>query len=55
MQNNVEIVSKGDIAYEMYTEKGYFGDGFLKAVEPIASQMPYMVLPGNHEYYCARD
>jgi len=44
----------GDIAYELFTFGGKLGDGFMKAIEPIASKIPYMVVPGNHEYYCGR-
>ena len=30
--------------------QGRIGDQFMRAVEPIAAHVPYMVLPGNHEY-----
>ncbi|CAG2101836.1 unnamed protein product [Medioppia subpectinata] len=35
-------IQTGDIAYELFTFKGTLGDGFLKAIEPIAARIPYM-------------
>ncbi|XP_054159904.1 acid phosphatase type 7-like [Oppia nitens] len=49
------VIHIGDIAYELYTFKGTLGDGFMRAIEPIASKIPYLVIPGNHEYWSARD
>ena len=31
-------------------EGGKVGDKFMEQVEPIATQVPYMVAPGNHEW-----
>jgi hypothetical protein len=39
----------GDIAYNLETENGRRGDGFMRDIEPIASALPYMVAVGNHE------
>ena len=31
-------------------EDGKVGDEFMTEIEPIATQVPYMVSPGNHEW-----
>jgi hypothetical protein len=36
-------------AYNLEDEKGEIGNGFMRAIEPVASRVPYMVSPGNHE------
>jgi len=41
----------GDIAYNLQSYFGIVGDIFLSEMQPIASKIPYMVLPGNHESY----
>lgn len=43
------IIHNGDIAYDLDTNQGKYGDIFLRSVEPIASRLPYMVSQGNHE------
>ncbi|XP_067016547.1 acid phosphatase type 7-like isoform X1 [Acropora muricata] len=43
------IIHVGDFAYDMDKKKGRVGDDFMNAIQPIASRVPYMVLPGNHE------
>jgi hypothetical protein len=43
------VVHNGDIAYDLNTQMGEYGDIFLRSLEPIASQLPYMVSQGNHE------
>ncbi|XP_015794313.1 acid phosphatase type 7 [Tetranychus urticae] len=40
----------GDIAYDLYSSHGIIGDEFMQAIEPMTSSVPYMVVPGNHEY-----
>lgn len=39
------VLHVGDIAYDLSCN----GDEFFRQVEPVASKMPYMVCPGNHE------
>ncbi|KAK3086811.1 hypothetical protein FSP39_023855 [Pinctada imbricata] len=39
----------GDFAYNMESDGGKTGDDFLSEIEPIASRIPYMTAPGNHE------
>jgi hypothetical protein len=49
---NVEydaIIHNGDFAYDFRDEMGEVGDRFMRAIEPIASKVPYMVSQGNHE------
>jgi UDP-2,3-diacylglucosamine pyrophosphatase LpxH len=43
------ILHVGDIAYDMKDDNGKKGDKFLKMIQPIASRIPYQVIPGNHE------
>ena len=38
-----------DIAYNMDDANGTVADDFLNDIEPIASRIPYMTTPGNHE------
>ncbi|BES89928.1 Purple acid [Nesidiocoris tenuis] len=45
------VIHIGDIAYDMSDNNGKVGDEFLNEVQPIASHVPYMVCPGNHEYH----
>ncbi len=39
------------MAYDMAEENGGRGDDFMKQIEPIASVVPYMTCPGNHEHH----
>ncbi|XP_014275560.1 acid phosphatase type 7 [Halyomorpha halys] len=43
------VIHVGDLAYDMDTDNGKFGDEFMRQIEPIAAHVPYMVCPGNHE------
>lgn len=36
-------------AYDLHTDNGGRGDEFMDMIEPIASRIPYMTAPGNHE------
>ena len=45
------VIHLGDIAYNLYRRMGRVSDTFLHEIEPIASRIPYMVVPGNHEHY----
>jgi len=44
------VIHVGDLAYDMMVDNGRVGDKFLNMIEPLASQLPYMVCPGNHEW-----
>lgn len=52
-QNQIMRISAnihvGDIAYDIYSSNWTHGDDFLNAIQSIASEVPYMVVPGNHE------
>ena len=37
------------MAYDMDSDNARVGDQYMRAIEPIASYIPYMVCPGNHE------
>ena len=39
----------GDIAYDLFSNSGTRGHEFLTDIEPFASEIPYMAIPGNHE------
>ena len=43
------VLHAGDLAYNMETDEGRVGDRFMEQIEPVASRVPYMVSPGNHE------
>ena len=45
------VLHAGDIAYDLHTDKGAVGDAFMADVEPVASRVPYLVAPGNHEAF----
>lgn len=34
----------------LFQDDGTRGDLFMRQIEPIAAFVPYMTLPGNHEY-----
>ncbi|RWS03557.1 iron/zinc purple acid phosphatase-like protein, partial [Dinothrombium tinctorium] len=49
--NKYDIVFHiGDIAYDLDSSNGRVGDQFMREIEPIAANVPYMVCVGNHEY-----
>jgi len=43
------VIHVGDMAYDMAEHNGKRGDQFMAQVEPVASLVPYMTCPGNHE------
>ncbi|KAI5638603.1 calcineurin-like phosphoesterase domain-containing protein [Phthorimaea operculella] len=43
------VIHNGDFAYEFYDENGMKGDRFMRMIEPVAANIPYMTTPGNHE------
>lgn len=43
------IIHVGDFAYDMDSHNGITGDEYMKQIESIATYVPYMVCPGNHE------
>lgn len=46
------VLHVGDIAYDLEGNAGKTGDEFLADMEPVASKVPYMTCPGNHERDC---
>lgn len=43
------IIHVGDFAYDLHTNNGKMGDLFMQELEPIAANIPYQVVVGNHE------
>lgn len=43
------ILHVGDFAYDMHSNNGLVGDEFMRQIENLASKVPYMTCPGNHE------
>ncbi|KAL3985516.1 Iron/zinc purple acid phosphatase-like protein C family protein [Acanthocheilonema viteae] len=43
------VLHVGDMAYNLDTDEGQFGDQFGRQIEPIAAYVPYMMVVGNHE------
>uniref|UniRef100_A0A0B6ZTI3 Purple acid phosphatase n=1 Tax=Arion vulgaris TaxID=1028688 RepID=A0A0B6ZTI3_9EUPU len=43
------ILHVGDFAYDMNDLEGTVGDEFMRQIQPLASRLPYMTCPGNHE------
>lgn len=39
----------GDFAYDLHDKSGETGNKFMRSIEPVASRVPYMACPGNHE------
>ena len=48
------VVHVGDIAYDLAEEDGWRAQEFLNDMMPVASAVPYMTTPGNHERECWR-
>lgn len=49
------IIHSGDFAYDFQDLEGMVGDAWFNMIQPIAANVPYMSLPGNHElaYNCS--
>lgn len=43
------IIHVGDFAYDLNSDDGKVGDEFMRQIESVASIVPYMTCPGNHE------
>ena len=43
------IIHIGDFGYDLQSNNGLNGDTFLQRIESIATSIPYMTCPGNHE------
>ncbi|GAU99383.1 hypothetical protein RvY_10399 [Ramazzottius varieornatus] len=43
------VLHVGDFAYDLPTRNGDVGDEFLRNLEPLAANIPYMTVVGNHE------
>lgn len=43
------VLHVGDFAYDFFSNGGEMGRAFMREIDPIASQLPYMTCLGNHE------
>ncbi|KAL5467051.1 hypothetical protein EMCRGX_G031218 [Ephydatia muelleri] len=43
------ILHVGDFAYDLDSDGGVNGDGFMNRIQQLAAYVPYMTCPGNHE------
>ncbi|KAL5021265.1 hypothetical protein ScPMuIL_000420 [Solemya velum] len=43
------ILHLGDIAYNLRDDGGRLGDQFMQRIQSMASKVPYLTSPGNHE------
>jgi hypothetical protein len=41
------IIHVGDISYDLHTNNGLVGDIYMRAMEPIIAQIPYLVIAGS--------
>lgn len=47
----VGAIHVGDMGYDLSDVGGYRGDRFMRDIDPIASRIAYMTMPGNHEHW----
>mmetsp|Transcript_24291 Transcript_24291/g.43210 ORF Transcript_24291/g.43210 Transcript_24291/m.43210 type:complete len:432 (-) Transcript_24291:27-1322(-) len=47
----VGAIHVGDMGYDLSDNGGYRGDQFMRDIDPIASRIAYMTMPGNHEHW----
>lgn len=45
------LIHAGDFAYDLSSFGGQMGDDYMRSIEPIVAQLPYMTTTGNHESY----
>eukprot|EP01116_Phalansterium_solitarium_P013019 TRINITY_DN2984_c1_g1_i1.p2 TRINITY_DN2984_c1_g1~~TRINITY_DN2984_c1_g1_i1.p2 ORF type:complete len:484 (+),score=175.47 TRINITY_DN2984_c1_g1_i1:107-1558(+) len=43
------VIHVGDMAYDLQSDNGLRGDAFMRTIQPISANYPYMVCHGNHE------
>eukprot|EP00873_Tetraselmis_striata_P011050 jgi/Tetstr1/431314/TSEL_021006.t1 len=48
-RNYTALLHLGDIAYDLHQDNGRNGDKFMSKIGALATQLPYMTAPGNHE------
>uniref|UniRef100_A0AC35TVH7 Purple acid phosphatase n=1 Tax=Rhabditophanes sp. KR3021 TaxID=114890 RepID=A0AC35TVH7_9BILA len=46
------LIHLGDISYQLQKNDGKVGDEFMREMEPAVAFVPFMVIPGNHEFNC---
>ena len=45
------LMHLGDLCYNLHEEAGMKADKWMNFIQPVAAQIPYQTLPGNHEKY----
>jgi len=45
------IIHNGDFGYNLGTDNGTIGDRFMSNLQQVSAYTPYLVTPGNHEFY----
>ena len=45
------VMHLGDLCYNLHEEMGMKADKWMNFIQPVAAQIPYQTLPGNHEKY----
>ena len=45
------VIHNGDYAYNIHNSKGKVGDSYFDSFSKVSARIPYIVTPGNHEYY----
>ena len=45
------VMHLGDLCYNLHEEMGMKADRWMNFIQPVAGQIPYQTLPGNHEKY----
>ena len=49
---NIDMIMHiGDFCYNLYEQNGTKTDLWMEFIEPIATQVPYQTIPGNHEAF----
>ena len=51
LSNYDGLVHVGDFAYDIENENGARGDNYFNKITPLVTQVPYLVVAGNHEWY----
>jgi hypothetical protein len=45
------VIHNGDFAYNIHTSKGKVGDNYFRTFSKVSTLIPFIVTPGNHEYF----
>ena len=45
------LLHYGDISYNLEDDNGSYGDYYLRSKDPVIREIPYMVVPGDHDNF----